>query len=112
MSATASEMRQKFDALEKANWVRLNCAQLKRDIRSGVVSLVSVLESPPDYAQAMKVYHLLMALPRIGTTKAAKLLRHHTVNASPFTTLGGMSDRQRRELIVQFQRSGIGRRHG
>ena len=91
---------QRISALEHANEIRRKRAKLKRDIGGGRATMVSVLMSPPDYAAAMKVIDLLLATPKIGRTKANKALVKARV--SPSKTLGGMTLRQRLDLVEKL----------
>ena len=88
---------QRIAALAVANEVRSRRSALKRDLKAGRRSAVSLLADPPDYAATMKVLDLVIAMPKVGRVKAAKLLRGTLV--SPHKTLGGISARQRAALI-------------
>lgn len=87
-----------MEALERANHIRTRRAQLKRDLRSGKASIDSLLESPPDYLETAKVFDMLLAVPKYGRVKANKVLQQ--VRISPSKTIGGLSDRQRTELVA------------
>jgi hypothetical protein len=49
-----------------------------------------------------KVFDMLMAVPKFGRVKAARFL--NTCRISQSKTVGGLSDRQRTELIGLFHR--------
>ena len=51
----------------------------------------------------MKVFDLLISVPKFGRVKANKILQ--TCRISPSKTLGGMSDRQRGEIVSLLRRS-------
>jgi hypothetical protein len=87
-------LQQRMDALANANVVRLARAQLKRDLKARRVSVCDVLAEPPACAETMKVLSLLLAVPKVGRTKANKILRG-CVSISPSKTVGGLSPRQR-----------------
>lgn len=87
-----------MEALERANHIRTRRAQLKRDLRSGKARIDSLLESPPDYLETAKVFDMLLAVPKYGRVKANKVLQQ--VRISPSKTIGGLSDRQRTELVA------------
>lgn len=89
---------QRMEALERANQIRSRRAQLKRDLRAGKASIDKLLESPPEYLETAKVFDLLLAVPKYGRVKANKVLQQ--VRISPSKTVGGLSDRQRGELVV------------
>jgi hypothetical protein len=88
---------QRIEALNKANWIRTRRAELKRDLKAGRRQLVSVLLSPPEWIDTMKLADLMLATPKLGRVKVNKLLSRCKV--SPSKTVGGASDRQRRELV-------------
>ncbi len=88
---------QRMEALERANHIRSRRAKLKRDLRAGKATIDRLLESPPEYLETAKVFDLLLAVPKFGRVKANKILQQ--VRISPSKTVGGLSDRQRGELV-------------
>ena len=52
----------------------------------------------PDYLETAKVFDMLLAVPKYGRVKANKVLQQ--VRISPSKTIGGLSDRQRTELVA------------
>lgn len=99
LSAVAPDrtLEQRFEALGVANDVRVRRAQLKRDLKARRVLVADVVVEPPVWAETMKVQDLLLAVPKVGRVKVGKVLRD--VAISPSKTLGGMSVRQRGELV-------------
>lgn len=89
-------LEQRRAALKKANDIRHDRAILKRDLGASRRPVIPVLVNPPEFLETMKVYDLLLAVPRVGRVKAGKLLKHAEI--SPSKTVGGLSPRQRREL--------------
>src|SRR5881275_2728624 len=73
---------------------------LKKDLKSGSVSIEQILGEPPEYVSTAKVFDMLMAVPKFGRVKAARLLNQCRISQSK--TVGGLSDRQRHELIGLF----------
>ncbi len=98
----ASSPDNRMDALHRANKVRTQRAQLKRDLKDGRVSIHALLLDPPDFLETAKVFDLLLAVPKYGRVKANKLLQ--TCRISPSKTIGGLSDRQRAELVGMLRR--------
>ena len=88
---------QRMTALENANNIRLARATLKRDIKAKRTSASSVLATPPDWVDTMKLMDLLMALPRVGSVASMRAFR--LIEIGPMKTVGGISPRQRRELL-------------
>ena len=74
-----------MDALQRANEIRTRRAQLKKDLKGGRVSI-----------------HMLLAVPKYGRVKANKILQQCRI--SPSKTIGGLSERQRTELVSLLRR--------
>lgn len=89
---------QRMDALQRANEIRTERAKLKRDLRAGTLSIDSLLLSPPEVLATAKVVELLLAVPKYGRVKANKVLQQCRI--SPSKTVGGLSERQRAELVT------------
>lgn len=95
-------LHQRKEALVLANDVRTFRAQLKKDVKAGRETVVNLLSDPPKKIETMKVFDLLMAAPKIGRVKVNKLLNSSRI--SPSKTIGGMSDRQRNEMVSSLRR--------
>jgi len=91
-----------MDALERANKIRTARAQLKRDLKAGKVSIHKLLLDPPSYLETAKVFDMLLAVPKYGHVKANKVLVQCRI--SPSKTIGGLSARQRTELVSMLRR--------
>lgn len=91
---------QRMEALKRANDIRVRRAQLKKDLKEGRVHIEGILLDPPEYVSTAKVFDILMAVPKFGRVKAARLLNQCRISQSK--TVGGLSDRQRAELINLF----------
>lgn len=100
--APSRSLDQRMDALRRANTIRVRRAQLKKDLKLGSVSIVEVLADPPDYVSTAKVLDMLMAVPKFGQVKAKRYLNQCRISESK--TVGGLSDRQRAELVGLFKR--------
>jgi hypothetical protein len=61
-------------ALLLANQVRSARAAVRRQIAAGEVSVVTVLDKPPDWVLGMRLDKLVNALPGYGDRRTAKLL--------------------------------------
>jgi hypothetical protein len=95
-------LNQRMDALQRANEIRMRRAQLKRDLKSGRRSIHELLSEPPEYVETAKVFDMLLAVPKYGRVKANKILVNCRI--APSKTIGGLSERQRRELISLLHR--------
>ena len=102
VQAPVRSLDQRMEALKRANDIRVKRAQLKKDLKSGAVSIEQILREPPEYVSTAKVFDMLMAVPKFGRVKAPRLLNQCRISQSK--TVGGLSDRQRQELIDLFNR--------
>lgn len=93
----ARSAAQRLKALRRANEIRIGRAQLKKNLASGSVRITDILATPPECAKTQKVHDLLLALPKYGPARVARLLAYCRIN--PSKTVAGLSDRQRKELI-------------
>jgi hypothetical protein len=100
--APVRSLDQRMEALKRANDIRVRRARLKKDLKDGRVSIEQILSNPPEYVSTAKVFDMLMAVPKFGRVKAGRFL--NTCRISQSKTVGGLSDRQRTELIGLFSR--------
>ncbi|MDQ6822468.1 MAG: hypothetical protein M3076_19390 [Actinomycetota bacterium] len=102
MAAPERSLVQRMDALARANDVRSRRAKLKRDLKAGRQPIHELLLEPPEYLETAKVFDLLLAVPKYGRVKVNKILSQCRI--SPSKTIGGLSERQRRELVTLMRR--------
>jgi hypothetical protein len=102
LAAPERSLVQRKEALQRANQIRTRRAQLKRDLKAGRQPIHELLLQPPDYLQTAKVFDLLLAVPKYGRVKVNKILSQCRI--SPSKTLGGLSERQRGELVTLMRR--------
>jgi hypothetical protein len=93
---------QRMRALRRANEIRSRRAQLKRDLKAGKARIEQLLLDPPDYVLSAKAFDMIIAVPKYGRVKANKILSQCRI--SPSKTIGGLSERQRGELVTQLRR--------
>jgi hypothetical protein len=93
---------QRMDALEKANNIRSYRADVKRDLRAGRESIHDLLLDPPERLETAKIFDFLLATPKYGRVKVNKVLVQCRI--SPSKTIGGLSQRQRSELVSMLRR--------
>lgn len=91
-----------MEALQRANQIRTRRAQLKRDLRAGKVTIDRLLTDPPEFLETAKVLDMLLAAPKYGRVKANKILQ--ICRISPSKTVGGLSERQRAEIVELLRR--------
>jgi hypothetical protein len=100
--APERSLDQRMEALKRANNIRVKRARLKKDLKDGRRRIEEILADPPEFVSTAKVFDMLMAVPKFGRVKAARFLNQCRISQSK--TVGGLSDRQRAELIALFDR--------
>jgi hypothetical protein len=100
-AAPQRSLDQRMEALRRANHVRSERAALKASLKAGETHITDVIQDPPDYVVTAKVLDLIMSAPKYGRVKAGRVLERCRV--SPSKTVGGLSDRQRRELVAALR---------
>jgi hypothetical protein len=93
-------IKQRRDALVRANEVRAARADIKKQVRSGTVHVTAVIQRPDRDLLGMKVEELLTAQPWRGQQKARRVMT--SVGISARKTIGGLTPRQRVELIKKL----------
>lgn len=93
-----------MEALRKANEIRTRRAQLKKELKNGETDIVQVLSNPPEFLVTAKVMDLLLVVPKFGRVKATRVLTRCRISQAK--TVGGLSDRQRTELIDTLEKRG------
>jgi hypothetical protein len=102
VAAPERSLQQRMDALQRANLIRMRRAQLKRDLKAGRHTIQDLLLEPPDFVETAKVFDMLLAVPKYGRVKVNKVLQQCRI--SPSKTIGGLSQRQRTELVSMLRR--------
>jgi hypothetical protein len=100
--APERSLDQRMDALRRANDIRSRRAQLKKDLKSGRVQIKEVISDPPEYVMTAKVFDMLLAVPKYGKVKATRFINHCRISQGK--TVGGLSERQRNELVDLLSR--------
>jgi hypothetical protein len=101
-AAPERSLVQRMEALQRANEIRTKRAALKRDLKAGRSSIHLLLMEPPEFIETAKVFDMLLAVPKYGRVKVNKVLQ--VCRISPSKTIGGLSERQRAELISMLRR--------
>lgn len=95
-------MSQALEALALANQVRNDRAVVKRQVKSGELTVVEVLADPPVCCETMAVGELLRAQRDWGPRRCRRLLSRASV--SEIRRIGDLTERQR-SLIADLTRS-------
>ena len=101
-AAPERSLAQRMDALRRANEIRTRRAELKRELKAGRAQIHGLLLDPPAYLETAKVFDLLLAVPKYGRVKVNRILTQCRI--SPSKTIGGLSQRQRTELVSLLRR--------
>jgi hypothetical protein len=91
-----------MNALARANEIRTSRAKLKRDLKAGKTKIEILLTDPPEWVLSAKVFDMILAVPKYGRVKANRILTQCRI--SPSKTIGGLSARQREELVHMLRR--------
>lgn len=75
---------------------------MKRDLKAGKLNVERLLLDPPEWVESAKVFDMILAVPKYGRVKANKVLSQCRI--SPSKTIGGLSGRQRAELVQMLRR--------
>jgi hypothetical protein len=97
-------LQQRLDALARANEIRIQRAQLKRDLKGSRKAIEDVLSHPPDYLTSATILDLLIWTPKRKRIKASRVLRRCQI--TPSRTVGALTERQRHIILDELQCSG------
>ena len=92
---------QRQQALEKAAEARRKRAELKAQLKSGNMSLATVLAKDSDKTVGkMKVSSVLESMPGVGKVRARKIMEKLDISAS--RRVRGLGSKQKDALLAEF----------
>jgi hypothetical protein len=92
---------QRQQALEKAAEARRKRAELKSQLKSGNMSLATVLAKDSDeMVGKMKVSSVLESMPGVGKVRARKIMEKLDISAS--RRVRGLGSKQKDALLAEF----------
>jgi len=93
---------QRQQALEKAAEARRKRAELKAQLKSGNLTLATVLDKDDDddTVGKMKVASVLESLPGVGKVRARKIMEKLDISAS--RRVRGLGSKQKDALLAEF----------
>ena len=92
---------QRQQALEKAAEARRKRAELKAQLKSGNLSLATVLGKDDDETVGkMKVSSVLESMPGVGKVRARKIMEKLDISAS--RRVRGLGSKQKEALLAEF----------
>jgi hypothetical protein len=103
--ANEAPEHQRRVALAKANQVRTRRAALKAELKRGDLSAAALITEPPRCLATAKITELLRALPGYGPVNVERVLK--LCQVSPRRSVGGLSARQRGELVKALERTQV-----
>lgn len=96
-------LREKKEALNKAQRMRSERKGIREQLKSGKMSLSEVLSRDNDEVMGkMRVAYLLASLPRVGKTTARKVMEEIGIDES--RRVQGLGKRQKEALLTRFAR--------
>ena|SRR5437868_8835011 len=102
LTAPDRSLKQRMDALQQANKIRTMRKDLKLDLKTGRRQITGLILDPPEVIQTMKLFDLLISVPKYGRVKVNRILTQCRI--SPSKTIGGLSERQRGEIVSYLRR--------
>jgi dihydrodipicolinate synthase/N-acetylneuraminate lyase len=91
---------QRQQALEKAAEARRKRAELKAQLKSGNLSLTTVLGKTDETVGKMKVSAVLESMPGVGKVRARKIMEKLDISAS--RRVRGLGSKQKDALLAEF----------
>lgn len=95
-------LQQRMDALKSANAIRTKRATLKKDLKAGRIEIHGLILDPPEWLATAHMFDLMLATPKFGRVKVNRILNQCRI--SPSKTVGGLSERQRTEVVSYLRR--------
>jgi hypothetical protein len=96
-------LREKKEALEKAQKMRSERKEIREQLKAGRMALSEVLSRDNDEVMGkMRVAYLLASLPRVGKTTAKKVMDEIGIDES--RRVQGLGKRQKEALLARFAR--------
>ncbi len=81
VNAPERSLQQRRDALVKANDIRVKRKHLKWDLKAGRVNIHDLIMDPPDMIHTMKLFELMLTIPKYGRVKVNKILTQCRISA-------------------------------
>lgn len=93
---------EKLKALEKAQRMRSERAELRKQLKMGKITLEEVLQKSEDDETIgkMRVLYLLQSLPRVGKARSLKLMEE--IGIAESRRVQGLGTRQKEALLERF----------
>ncbi len=96
-------LKEKKQALEKAQKMRSERKEVREKLKTGAMTLGEVLAKDNDEVMGkMRVAYLLASLPRVGKTTAKKVMEEIGIDES--RRVQGLGKRQKDALLARFPR--------
>ena len=96
------KLDQRNKALAKGNEIRIERAQIKKDLKARKITFQALLEYPPDSILDMPVLILVQAIPYFGISRINRVVR--TCRISHRRTVSDLTERERTQLIAVIEK--------
>lgn len=93
-------MEQHMAALEQANKIRLGKAQIKRNLRDGIVTIPELVSESPHELNNIPLYEVLTAMTHWGRHRVMRVF--DKLDCSEGIKFGALTERQKKILIEVF----------
>ncbi|MTV47626.1 integration host factor [Heliobacillus mobilis] len=100
MAVPTLTQEQKQEALKKAHAIRSSRTQLRNQLKSGVITVETVLNREDEIVKGMRVLYLLESLPKVGKRTARRIMADIGIDES--RRLQGLGSRQRDALLSKL----------
>ncbi len=101
MSIPKLTAEQRKNALEKAQQIRSQRMEIRKQLKAGKLSLADILNDAENEIYAkMRVKYLLESLPQIGKITAAKLMEEIGIDEA--RRVQGLGSRQKAQLLEKL----------
>ena len=101
MSIPKLTAEQRKNALEKAQQIRSQRIEIRKQLKAGKLSLADILNDAENEIYAkMRVKYLLESLPQIGKITAAKLMEEIGIDEA--RRVQGLGSRQKAQLLEKL----------
>lgn len=101
MSIPQLSAEERSKALAKAQQIRSQRMEVRKQLKAGKLSLADVLNNPENEVYAkMRVKYLLESLPQVGKITAAKLMEEIGIDEA--RRVQGLGSRQKAQLLEKL----------
>lgn len=90
-------MQEKMDALKKANELRFEMAEIRKDLKARRYTAYELINRGGETVERMRIIYLLESMPAVGRTKAERIMSE--LGVGPTKRVQGLGVHQRKALL-------------